>query len=175
MDSHYAQIPWNTPYLWREANTSLDRVIEINRDELAEARRLAWELRAHLESIFPTMDNLCMITCPDCTDPCCQRAWVWYDFKDLMFLHLPHIPLPPGQLMGARGERCRYATPTGCRLARLHRPFVCTWYLCPAQIQCLGRERKAVLNETMQTIKTLRRQIEGLFIQKTTQPGESGD
>jgi hypothetical protein len=59
---------------------------------------------ALLELIFPLMDHLCRKTCPDCTNICCRRAWVWADFRDLLFCHLAGIPRPDQQLLDRSGR-----------------------------------------------------------------------
>lgn len=159
-------IPWRTPATWHEANTSLAHALAHNSHRLPDTFRLARSLRRRLTALFPVMDALCARTCPDCADICCDRAWVWADFKDLLFLHLADIPRPREQLRSRRGERCRYGTPQGCRLTRLQRPFVCTWYVCPAQTQVLDRQPavKTELTTALAAIKRDRRQMEAAFI-----------
>ena len=166
MDNPIPTIPWNTKGLWTGANASLNQSVNRHRHRLTGSFRLATRLRDHLLSIFPLMDDLCQHTCPDCTDICCRHAQVWADFKDLLFLHLAGIPAPDQQLLGQRGEHCRYASSRGCRLDRLQRPFVCTWYVCPAQTRLLNdqREEKARLSATLRQIKNDRRRMEDQFI-----------
>ena len=166
MKASFSTIDWPTERLWREANASLSRSLNHHRKQLSESIRLANRLRSHLLSIFPIMDGLCQRTCPDCTDICCQHAWVWADFRDLLFLHLAAIPVPDRQLVGRRGDHCRYASPQGCRLERLQRPFVCTWYICPAQTRLLSKQpaEQAPLSVTLGQIKIERRRMEELFI-----------
>ena len=170
MDSQRSSAPWNTLSLWQEANTSLAVTIRRNQSLLAESHRQAHRMRRRLESIFPLMDRLCRGTCTDCRDICCQRAWVWADFKDLLFLHLDGIPVPHRQLLGRQGDHCRYASPDGCRLDRLQRPFVCTWYLCPAQTQRLRKEpmEMQMIQQTLHDIKGFRQQMEMSFIRAVT-------
>ena len=170
METDWTDIPWNRPYLWREANASLNQVISGNEHRLGESCALAAQIRAGLDAIFPLMDQLCQATCPGCTDICCQRAWVWFDYRDLLFLHLADLGIPPGQLLHRRGQTCRYSTLKGCRLARLQRPFVCTWYVCPDQARRLAGEpggKKQVLEQALLRIKTLRRRMESVFIRAT--------
>jgi len=162
-----AVIPWRTQSLWSEANATIAHLLDHRRPALQATRRLADQIRERLASLFPLMVDLCHATCPTCSDICCQHAFVWIDFKDLLFLHLAAVPLPDRQLREKRGDRCRYAAPDGCSLDRLQRPFVCTWYLCPAQTRIL-REHPAPWHQTqtcLQHIKQLRRQMENAFIQ----------
>jgi hypothetical protein len=166
MNSHFSSVPWTTPAQWQEANASLADAIQTQGPALAGSCRQAWQARRLLESIFPHMDVLCRQTCPACTDICCQRAWVWADFRDLLFCHLAGVDPPGRQLLSRTGDHCRYGGPEGCRLDRIRRPFVCTWYLCPAQMQRL-RETPAemqIISESLQQIKSCRKKMETSFI-----------
>jgi hypothetical protein len=91
MQAPFSSIPWNTPALWCEANASLAAAVGRNRPVLAEPQRQAGRIQRLYQLTFPLMDRLCSETCPDCTDICCRRAWVWADFKDLLFFHLADI------------------------------------------------------------------------------------
>ena len=166
MDNPFSAIPWNKPVLWQEANASLSRCMQCSRHKMDEPFRLADRLGTRLLEIAPPLDRLCSTTCPNCTDICCQRAWVWFDFKDLLFLHLAGVAVPAGQLMSRRGDRCRYSGPDGCQLSRLQRPFVCTWYLCPAQTHILNQQpkEKQRISAALQQIKETRRRMEDRFI-----------
>ncbi|MBR9985771.1 MAG: hypothetical protein KFF68_07670 [Desulfosarcina sp.] len=167
MDSHLSSAPWNTRPLWQEANTSLAYTICQNQPLLVESHQQAQRMRRRLESIFPLMDHMCRKTCPDCTDVCCRRAWVWADFKDLLFLHLAGIPVPDQQLLDRQGNHCRYESSEGCRLDRIQRPFVCTWYLCPAQTRLLDHQpaEKHNLSRILEQIKNDRKRMEASYIQ----------
>ena len=170
MDYHRSSVPWHTPTLWQEANTSLATTVRQNRSVLAESRRQAYQIEHLLESTFPYMDRLCRKTCPDCTDNCCRKAWVWVDFKDLLFLHLAGIPVPGHQLLSREGNHCRYGSSNGCRLDRILRPFVCTWYLCPLQTQRLRNDpaEMKIISDSLQRIKRLRQEMEMSFIRAVT-------
>ena len=166
MNSHLSSVPWTTPALWQEANASLADAIQTHGHALAGSRRQAWQTRRLLESIFPHMDVLCEQTCPACTDICCQRAWVWTDFRDLLFCHLAGVDPPGRQLLNREGGHCRYGGPEGCRLERIRRPFVCTWYLCPEQMQRLRQAptKMKIVSESLQQIKSCRKKMETSFI-----------
>ena len=166
MKNSLSAIPWNTIGRWREANACLARTIDNHEPALADCRRQARQTRRRIESLFPLMEDLCRRTCPACTDICCRRAWVWADFRDLLFFHLAGIPVPEQQLVSRQGDHCRHAGPTGCRLDRLQRPFVCTWYICPAQTRLLDdrAEEKRHLTSALEQIKTLRKHMEESFI-----------
>lgn len=167
MSAPLISIPWHSPALWQEANAAIAHHLKRRQQAIVKSRRAAGEIRTRFASIFPTMDHLCSITCPDCTDICCQHACVWIDFKDLLFLHLAGIPVPDHQLIDHRGGRCRYGAPGGCRLDRLQRPYVCTWYLCPAQTALLRKMPRALekVTSSIEQIKQLRQQMEHTFIE----------
>lgn len=129
---------------------------------------LAGQLRARILALDSFMDNLCAATCRACTDNCCRRATVWYDFKDLLYLHLASTPFPAGQLISHPGQICRYLTAAGCELPRTQRPFVCTWYVCAAQMgtmDCWPQSSKAYLLNSLEALKEGRYRMERLFIQ----------
>lgn len=170
MSDAFSSVPWHSNAAWRGAHASLSTSLKRNWTALSDSRRHAGQLRYLLEHLFPLMERLCRRTCPDCTDICCRRAWVWFDFKDLLFLHLAEIEIPPQQLLCEQGDRCRYAGPAGCSLERLQRPFICTWYLCPAQSRILDRQpaEKQHLSRTLQQLKNHRKRMEASYIQETT-------
>jgi hypothetical protein len=167
MQTDSSHVPWHHPAFWQEANLTFEHLLQLHTVALVECRDIAFRLKEKLASTFPPMDWLCRQTCPDCTDVCCQRAWVWVDFKDLLFLHLAGIAVPEQQLLSRQGERCRYFGAGGCRLDRIQRPFVCTWYLCPSQTRLLVAQpdEKQRLSDTLRGIKALRLQMEDLFVQ----------
>ena len=166
MKRSFPSVPWNTLDLWREANACLATTMLRNVSSMADLLSLTGRIRQQLEALFPIMDELCRVTCPNCTDSCCQRAWVWADFKDLLFFHLADIAIPSQQLLSQQGDDCHYASAEGCRLERIQRPFVCTWYLCPDQSACLKKqpEKMLVVSDALQEIKTLRKKMETAFI-----------
>jgi hypothetical protein len=167
MDSRLLSVPWRTRALWQEANTCLATAIRQNQPILDESQRQAQRVGRLLELVFPLMNRLCQSTCPNCTNVCCRRAWVWADFRDLLFYHLTDVTPPDYQLLESTAGHCRFASPHGCRLERIRRPFVCTWYLCPAQTHLLLEQPtdKHRLASVLHGIKEQRRQMEDAFIQ----------
>jgi hypothetical protein len=154
-------IPWNTPEIWREANQSLGRLIACHQPVLQPIVHTAIEIRNRLTHIFPVVDTVCAATCTHCPEPCCLSAKIWFDFKDLLFIHLTGQMLPPAQPLADGAGICRYAGPRGCRLPRLSRPWICSWYLCPPQKRSgPGVEMKIALA----AIQTARKQLEDQFI-----------
>ena len=169
MQTNFHQIMplWNSLASWKEANRSLDFLIQKNLSELDLAISLAHKVQTRLASIFPILDDLCRATCPWCPDLCCLSAKVWIDFKDLLFLHLGGHPIPPEQLLSNLKDVCRYWSLKGCVLPRMSRPWICTWYLCPTQQANLRQKARHTQDEfsrLIQAVKVCRTKMEAEFI-----------
>ena len=166
MKGSFFSVPWNTPELWREANACLATAIRCNKSSMADLFAVADRIRQQLGDLFPVMDDLCRTTCPHCKEICCSRAWIWADFKDLLFYHLADVRVPDRQLLGENQAKCLYGGPGGCRLARIQRPFVCTWYVCPDQSEHLRKTptKMRCLCTSLREIKSLRKEMEAAFI-----------
>jgi len=159
--------PWGSITAWQAANDHLDFIIRRNLSTLDQALALAQKVRTRLASIHSLLDDLCGLTCPWCPDSCCLTARVWIDFKDLLFLHLIGHSIPRGQLSSSFQETCRYLSPRGCKLPRISRPWVCTWYLCPTQKANLYHKDRHVqdrFSQAIAAIKLDRNEMEAEFI-----------
>ncbi len=155
--------PWHTAARWQEVNAALVHLLQRHRTALDRCRDLARRLERRRDGLGPLMDELCRATCPDCRTPCCATALVWFDFRDLLFLHLAGLPLPACQPRYPHRRHCRFLSPDGCLLPRSRRPWLCTWYLCPPQTAIL-RSRNICLDAEMEAIKSLRQELEDEFI-----------
>jgi hypothetical protein len=159
--------PWKTKAAWQAANRSIDALIQRYADKLNAAVTLAAMVRAKLESTFSILDNLCIETCPRCPDPCCLHASPWFDYRDLLFLHLNAVAIPVRQPIEALSATCRYFSLSGCTLERISRPWICTWYLCPVQTCNLNIRRfhqSKELSSGFNEIKAVRKEMEERFI-----------
>ncbi len=135
--------------------------------DLLEARALAAETMAGLERIFPLLDALCRDTCPRCPDPCCLHAAVYADFRDLLFFSLTNTEPLEMQLRMADGDTCRCLSSQGCMLPRLQRPWICTWYLCPAQralLKTWSNGPQQDLLEGLERVRAGRKRMEEAFL-----------
>lgn len=162
--------PWHTPELWHEANRAVVSRIFHRRSVLQPAAVAAGRILILLDTLEPDMERLCAATCRFCPEPCCQTARVWFDLRDLLLLHFTGRAIPPGQPITVSTETCRYLGPSGCRLPRASRPFVCTWYLCPLQKRIARRSNAAQrlqLETDLTTIQSIRKQLENRFIALT--------
>ncbi len=159
--------PWNSPETWHEANQTVAYLIERHRPELNRFVKLFQDVKGRLERLIPWIDELCANTCPWCPAPCCLFAVVWFDFADLLFLHLSSQQIPPSQPQQVAKIPCRYLGARGCTLPRISRPWICTWYLCDSQLANLRKrddDAQDIFNQALQAVKEGRREMEAEFI-----------
>ena len=167
-DCRFLAIPGTgeIPEAWLQSQRALGSLIRRCWRDLAPAVRVAACIRRGLETLFPCIEDICRHTCPWCPEPCCIVTAVWYDFIDLIGLHLSQMPLPPGPLANRLGEPCRYLSPRGCRLPRRLRPWGCIQYTCATQWNHLHRHRPAEaeeLGDALSGLRDLRYQLEREF------------
>ncbi|MCP4682490.1 MAG: hypothetical protein GY864_09175, partial [Desulfobacterales bacterium] len=159
--------PWRTSETWKEANQSVAKHLKLYLSQLKCLEPFILDIKGRMERISSRLDELCNNTCPWCPVPCCLSAMVWFDFPDLLFLHLSGRDIPPSQPKTNLKDTCCYLGPRGCRLPRNCRPWICTWYLCDTQLACLrkeGLETQAEFEQNMQVVKVRRKTIEEKFI-----------
>ncbi len=161
-------VPWQKEQVWQEVAQYFQTMDRACRESLDPVRTLALSIRQSLERLSEPMDELCAVSCPDCRDICCERATIWYDFKDLAYHYFAFGYLPPEQIRKIKGPGrapcCSMLTETGCSLPRSRRPFVCTWYICPAQRSMLGTPScHADLAKIPELVKSLRNRLEDRF------------
>jgi hypothetical protein len=103
--------------------------------EKAFIKAVALSIARNLEELDGIMEALCQTTCPSCTHICCHAKGVFYNEVDLLFLTAYGSFYPPSQTrLMATQHFCTYWEPErGCRLPRLFRPYVCTWFICENQ------------------------------------------
>ena len=160
-------MPWASPGSWPAANQALDYHLQRYRADLKPLKILALEIQSYLNSFFPILDELCSHSCPWCPEPCCLSASVWFDFKDLLFLHLNKLSISPAQPKADLKTPCRCLGSRGCRLPRITRPWICTWYLCPTQTAKLKNDevhKRESIEHTIAQIKSGRNLLESEFI-----------
>ena len=158
---------WTAPAAWAEANQALDLLCRRYRSGLGPAREQARRVATALETLSDLNDDLAALTCPFCGDPCCRKAKIWLNFQDLLFLHLFQGPIPLHQLRVDLKEPCRFLGERGCTLPRLCRPWICTWYLCPAQTSLLRKLPKEIqigFEKAVREVKEGRREMEEEFV-----------
>ncbi len=128
---------------------------------------IAADIRRRLKTLFPLMDEMVQSCCHICTTPCCIFNRVWFDFPDLLFLHLLGERIPPAQLStGAADNPCCYLAGDGCQIPRIMRPWGCFAYICPSNRDYLKRKKRAVgihLGQELGRIRALRIDMEESF------------
>ena len=163
MDSETSHtVAWQSPGAWQQVTLFFSSLISgENAPDLSIARQVARGILADYETLEERLDVLAARVCPDCRDNCCARAVIGYDFPDLLFQSLVYGDLPPAQMTKVQdpqaGRICACLSPTGCRLPRARRPFVCTWYLCPPM---KALDTKGDLAATVEGIKKVRKRME---------------
>jgi hypothetical protein len=164
-------LPWGSSTQWKEAHHSVNIHLRRYPNDWNELLLVAHTLENRLTALFPILDDLCINSCPWCPQPCCLAAKVWFDFKDLLFLHLNRLPIPLAQPINDLKTTCRYFSHRGCVLPRINRPWICTWYLCPVQTAIL-RKRDYLQYDTVSRIileiKVFRNKLEKEFIRVVT-------
>jgi hypothetical protein len=168
-------IPWEQATQWQELHHSLHHLISRYAPIAPGLKSLTQKLDNHLAATYPILDRLQGETCTHCCDPCCLHATIWFSLADCIYLHLSQTPIPTGQPLSTTRGHCRYATPSGCRLERPQRPWVCTWYLCPVQmrrLRCRAPQIHRCLDQKFRAIKMYRQRLEAYFIAVTCGPRE---
>lgn len=137
------------------------------------AAEIALEIARKIAFVDECLQEMCRQTCPSCTEICCARANIWFDFRDLLFLFLFKEELPHRQIVKNEIHGCTNLTLTGCRLKRLDRPFVCNWYICPGQKAKSGLLQYDVRHNfqtVLEEVKSDRKEMEAVFISGLTGP-----
>jgi hypothetical protein len=161
------QQPLGSSAQWKEAHQSLSYHLCGSSNVWNKALVVAELLETRHKALFPILDELCINTCPRCPEPCCLTAKIWFDFKDLLYLHLARKPVPLNAPLAALDDTCRYSGHKGCMLPRSSRPWICTWYLCPVQTAILRKRDSRqydAFNRIVREIKCLRQALEEEFI-----------
>lgn len=139
---------------WKEIFVVLEtKVALLDRGFIQSMTR---EILDAYEWMAPTMEGYCKISCPSCTDPCCDARQIFYNQTDMLCLAALGISPPPGQTRIHPSDPCRYLTPTGCRLPRIARPYVCVWYLCEAQTDLFQEETPSTQRRFISALECLR-------------------
>ena len=167
-------IPWTDEDVWSQAVLSITKTISVisadfsQRLEVEAMQTLVQRIVGGYAEIETVLERVCMASCTTCTDVCCTRATVWYDVRDLLVMYLNTAALPKSQICRQPDLSCCNLTPSGCRLPRSERPFICTWYICPEQNTLLkeyftGDDGLDIFH-TINGIKNARKDLEQLYV-----------
>jgi hypothetical protein len=161
--------PWSTRAEWLEVNAAMAAALRKDFRRMEILRDMAKRIGRRVDFLGSMLDGLCGDTCPGCADKCCERATVWYDFKDLLGFHLAGAAIPAVQLPPRPKRACKFLTTKGCALPRIERPFICTWFLCAAQKRALEEwpaSHRQFLENSLRALKEGRHRLETLFLQE---------
>jgi hypothetical protein len=90
-------IPWASRQSWWAAHKAVAYHLRRYPTDIEPLNIKAQTLESCLKAVFPILDALCAASCPWCPDPCCLKASVWFDFKDLLFMHFDQLSIPACQ------------------------------------------------------------------------------
>jgi hypothetical protein len=187
-----ARGPWATCEEWSQVRLSFLQVEKAAPEQCRRLKKTARSIQEQYERLADVTDLICAQTCVTCMDICCIRAHLWFDFIDLLYLYFDGHEFPESQMYKITIDKtsktkihhlknnnqksrlkkepamCCYLTPSGCRLERTIRPFVCTWYVCPTQkkyLQLHGRSGiKKRIDQGLEKLKHHRAALEQQFI-----------
>lgn len=161
--------PWDDQNSWNQIRQYFEHTFASDTD-FSDCRFLAASITTKLAQVDDTLHELCSITCSYCLEVCCYKATVWYDFRDLLFLYLVKGDIPDKQITRRTNSACVQLGQKGCKLKRLERPFICTWYICGRQHELLENRHQDSVDRNFLThlsdIQANRKLLEGCF-QKT--------
>jgi hypothetical protein len=134
------KIPWENSEDWSQVEISVQRAMLLLDSSPNELTGLVQQIAKGYTSLESRLNRLCLATCNRCTHSCCISATIWYDLKDLLFNYLNTGLFPPQQIYRQVDGTCCNLTPSGCRIDRSKRPFICTWYICANQKESIKGE-----------------------------------
>lgn len=155
-------IPWIHGFDWAEAALSIKTTIAACGEEVVQLQKIAQDITATYEQIDGGIQEISEKSCTQCLDICCMRATVWYDTRDLIYLFLHNREFPDRQVSRTKEGLCSHLTTRGCKIERINRPFICTWYICSAQKKLMvGRPE---IQKGIEKIQNLRKDLEDMFV-----------
>jgi len=164
--------PWGDRQNWRTINITLAETIARLGDKAGRDNSLhqsTQSLHADLHELSALMAAASAESCPSCKTSCCLHARPFYNFQDLIYLHLSGLQPPaagqPIQSAEIGRNQCRYLRTTGCSLNRDVRPWICTWYICP-NMKRLMQPHLARAQLLIDRIKKKREELEDAFVEE---------
>jgi hypothetical protein len=144
------------PLRWQQVNKIINSWLgssdEITRSAQSRARVIA----ANLEWLDPFFQRYVEASYYRCPDPCCQATSIFFDRADLLYLHSLASLIPDSQTRVRSGNPCLYLTEQGCVLPRIHRPYICTWFMCDLHYECFGAEEPKIQREFVRRLEEIR-------------------
>ena len=168
-----ANVPWSDRYQWNQANLAIHKIITEDLTIRSALESQSKQILSHIQLLSPLLNRLCHHLCEKCPSPCCKKASIYYDLKDLLFIHTLCLPVPLSQPIRQSNLECSNLGPYGCQLPREIRPWICTWYICPDQYLYMDRQRgnyRSFITEQLWKMKSARNKMETQFIDISTSP-----
>ncbi|BHH84105.1 hypothetical protein [Desulforhopalus sp. 52FAK] len=162
-------VPWIHQSDWDEMLGVTVAICEQLEDSKVEVIQHIDDIITAYNDLDNSLNHLCEATCPACEDVCCIKATVWYDRRDIIVYHLVTGSFPEKQVSRSAAGICCHLGENGCRLPRIERPFICTWYICAAQLAILRNKLAAPYTKIqgqIHWIKETRKIIEALCLQR---------
>jgi hypothetical protein len=145
-----------SPLRWQQCNTIIAAWLERSNEICRSAQSWARIIRENLEWLDPLFQRYVEASYHSCQDPCCQATNIFFDRADLLYLHSLPTSIPRTQTRTKSGDPCLYLTGQGCLLPRIHRPHICTWFMCDLHYQCFGAEKPKIQREFVRRLEEIR-------------------
>ena len=144
------------PLHWQKFNKIISAWLRRNHEISRPARSWARVIKANLEWLDPHFQRYVEASYHRCPDPCCQATKIFFDRADLLYLHSLPTSIPHSQTRIKSGDLCLYLTEQGCVLPRIHRPYICTWFMCDLHYECFGGEQPKIQREFVRRLVQIR-------------------
>jgi hypothetical protein len=118
--------------VYHKTNLFLGDFLNSNRDNLQKVRLLAERVKEGIEKINFFVQQATAGVCPECKDVCCISKHGYYNYEDLVYLHVLGLKPPAPDFGRDDSDPCQFLTAGGCSLERPLRPSGCNWYFCEA-------------------------------------------
>jgi hypothetical protein len=146
-----------SPLAWKQCNRIISAWLSGSSNEISRsARSWAEIIKENLKWLDPLFQGYVNTSYNRCQDPCCQATSIFFDRTDLLYLHSLAVSIPQTQTRIKTGDPCHYLAEQGCILPRIHRPYVCTWFMCDLHYECFEAEQPKTQREFLRRLSEIR-------------------
>lgn len=161
-------VPWSDKKEWSQVGLFFERSLA-SVSPSSDIFIIQSTIKSYLFEVDTLLSGVCESICSQCKDVCCKKATVWYDFRDLVFLSLSMGAIPREQIRKDHCSICIHLSSHGCRLPRAERPFICTWYICPAfklaiQSGIVAADTLNCIKNKLEVLQVERKKLEECFV-----------
>ena len=143
------------PLRWQQLNKIICSWLGSSDDIARPAQAWSRVIKENLEWLDPLFQGYVETSYRHCPDPCCQATNIFFDLADLLYLHSLPASIPDSQTRISNGDPCLYLTEQGCVLPRIHRPHICTWFMCDLHYECFGTEQPKIQREFVRRLEKI--------------------